>query len=155
MAGLFGIDSSDTAMEFTTATERKVTSSNRVCICVPRFAVFRSELAASSHRLISGPRSNLQAQPRSRIETRLKPSAAKLFEQPIGAIGQVRPSGAIAKQIPFTKDTLIGKLAAVSSIRGSQVHAQIQETEDITTFCDAFRCKSSWIRRIPSRSARS
>lgn len=133
----YGIDPSDTAMEYTTPKGKKITTSNRVCICVPRFAATRVETAIGSYQLMSGPQSSVQLQPRFGIETRLKPSAARLIEQPIGTIGEVRASGIIGEKIPLTTTTLIGKLQVAFSIRGTQVHEQMQEAEDITTFCDA------------------
>jgi len=37
---LFGLNPSDTSMEYSIGKRRKVTTSNKVCICVPRFVAF-------------------------------------------------------------------------------------------------------------------
>jgi len=132
-----GLDASDTAMEFTTPRGKKVTSSNRVCICVPRFAAMRTELSSSSHQVLRSTQSSVLTRPPVVFLTKVPPQSVVKMEQPIGALGQIRASGTIGEQIPITTATLIGKLSAIYSVKGTKSHVQLQETEDITTFCDA------------------
>ena len=134
---LYGLDPSDTAIEFTTPSGKKVSPSNRVCICVPRFAAMRSELTSSSHQVVRGPQSRIQLNGQFTLLTRVPSVGIVRIEQPIGTTGQVRPSGAIGETIPFIKDTFTGRLAAVSTLKGLLVNAQLRETEDITAGCDA------------------
>jgi uncharacterized repeat protein (TIGR01451 family) len=47
---LGGLDPSDTAAEYTDSSgRRKIAVSNRVCVCVPRFAVLRTEVPLAEH----------------------------------------------------------------------------------------------------------
>src|SRR5204863_5290958 len=48
---LGGLNPTDVAVEFTQANRRRVTTSNRVCVCVPRFAVWRAEVAPGGVQL--------------------------------------------------------------------------------------------------------
>jgi uncharacterized repeat protein (TIGR01451 family) len=134
---LYGLDASDTAIEYTTVKGKKVATSNRVCICIPRFAAMRSEMAASSHQGVRGPQVHVQTRSNNTLMTKLPPNSVERFEQPIGVVGRVRPSGTIGEAVAVAKDTFTGKPAAVSTLKGNRVVAQVQETEELTTFCDS------------------
>lgn len=97
---LGGLDSTDVALEYSQGTKRKVTTSNKVCICVPRFAVQKVELNPRglyfAYRLQSWQQ--LEASNAARALTlpqavadRLKPVGLEL---PIRAMQQVGRQGA-------------------------------------------------------------
>ena len=75
---LGGLDPSDTAIEYSSVTGRRyVTVSNRVCICVPRYAVLRSEWIPL----------NMTVDTHVRGSNGTKgPSLAKLEQPPISAL---------------------------------------------------------------------
>jgi uncharacterized repeat protein (TIGR01451 family) len=94
---LRGLDPSDTVAEFADSSgKRHVVPSNRVCLCVPRFAVARSEQPLNQFeisRSASGQQSTLgQVQ----VEARVPSLTAQQNEQLKGATGRSRPSGAVA-----------------------------------------------------------
>lgn len=60
MGRLQGLDPSDTVAEYTdSAGRRKIAVSNRVCLCVPRFIIFRGEVNIANRFVYQGA-SNLQ-----------------------------------------------------------------------------------------------
>ncbi len=133
---LYGLDPSDTALEYTTPSGKKVTSSNRVCICVPRFAVRRVELSAIVQHGYRGPQIELQSDRQREIARRLPPLAVARIEQPINQTGAVRASGLLLETGPLLKEALVGKPAAVAGLKGAQVTAQVREPEDLTVYPD-------------------
>lgn len=48
---LGGLDATDVGVEYTSRGKRRVTTSNLVCLCSPRFLINRSEIASSGYRV--------------------------------------------------------------------------------------------------------
>ncbi len=142
---LYGLEPSDTSMEYNTPGGRKVVSSNRVCICVPRYAVQRFEIAAISQHTFRGVEITEQNNPHQTIVQKAPPVALVRIEQPIGRIGSVKPSGLILEQAALVKEVEVGRPAAVANLNGAVVAAQLQETEDLTVRCD---CTLTLIKRM-------
>jgi uncharacterized repeat protein (TIGR01451 family) len=91
-----GLDPSDTVAEYTdNAGRRHLAISNRICLCVPRFAVLRKELplVQLDTALAPGGLENVQTQVQLNVRV---PSVTILQnEQLRGLLGKERPSGAI------------------------------------------------------------
>jgi uncharacterized repeat protein (TIGR01451 family) len=94
---LHGLDPSDTVAEYADSEGRRhLTISNRVCICVPRFAALRSELPLvaidSQLSLASAQLTQEQVQLRARVPVLLENQNLP----PEALRGQLRPSAAVA-----------------------------------------------------------
>ena len=133
---VYGLNPSDSAIEFNTPAGKKVVPSNRVCICIPRYAAQRVEIAPIGHHGFRGPEIRVQAAMQRMLVHKLPSGAVMRIEQPIGSTGRLRPSGLLAETYPLTKDTFTGRIAAVANFKGTQVAAQVREPEDITVSPD-------------------
>jgi uncharacterized repeat protein (TIGR01451 family) len=133
---LYGLDPSDTALEFNTSKGKKVATSNQVCVCIPRFAVQRVEQAPLSQHAINGPRIGVLAQPPRVTIKKVPPLDVVRIEQPINVVGPLRASGLVLETGPLVKQQLIGRPLAMASHKGVKIHAQFVEAEDITGYCD-------------------
>lgn len=91
-----GLDPSDTVAEYTDSTGRRhLAISNRICLCVPRFALLRQEiqLVQLDHALIPERIGTVQSQVLVKART---PSQTLLQNQQlVGLLGKERPTGAV------------------------------------------------------------
>lgn len=133
---LQGIDPSDTVIEFSTPNGKKFSPSNRVCICIPRFAAMKSELNLDANHGYIGPEIRIQSIGDRYLVLRRPSIGIDQFLQPIAAIGQLRASGILSPTFPITRDTWTGRPAAVAVWQGLQITAQVREPEDLTVYPD-------------------
>jgi len=129
-----GLDPSDTAMKFTTRRGTKVVSSNRVCICVPRFAAVRVESGPAGHHVIQAPEAHHRVQPVAAVSAIVGPAEQRGFEQAAGLIGTKRASALEMRTGPAVLDYWSGKPLGLSSVKGVAVLAQVRGPEEITAF---------------------
>jgi uncharacterized repeat protein (TIGR01451 family) len=96
---LRGLDPSDSVAEYTDCHgQRHVACSNRVCICVPRFAVLRTELPPAGYVATVGP---VAAQAvREQVQLRLEVPSRETHqnEQPSAMKGRLQASAAFVSQ---------------------------------------------------------
>jgi len=142
---VYGLDPSDTSMEFTTAKGRKVTTSNRVCICVPRFAAMRVEVSASGHHGFNKPKIEQRNEGQQIIVHNRPPLAVESMLNPVGATGQVKPNALITEEFVVINQALIGRAAAIAKIDGLLIAAQLVEPNDLTVYPD---CDMTLIKRM-------
>jgi uncharacterized repeat protein (TIGR01451 family) len=94
---LVGVDPSDTVAEYVDSKGRRhVTCSNRVCLCVPRFAVLRTECPLARHEAVLAPGGAHGVQGQAQVELRLPSQAAFQYEQLLALQGRKRPTEAKA-----------------------------------------------------------
>jgi uncharacterized repeat protein (TIGR01451 family) len=95
---LHGLDPSDTVAEYTdSAGRRRVACSNRVCVCVPRFAVFRSETPLAGYDSALGLAAAHATLGQGQLQMRVPSMQTQQYDQ-LGAMkSRLRPSGAIAR----------------------------------------------------------
>jgi uncharacterized repeat protein (TIGR01451 family) len=90
---LVGLDPEDTVAEFTDSCGRRsVTHSNRVCLCVPRFAALRTELPLSHYDSVAGPSGTRSILVQNQIERRQPPELTRGAEGLNAFRGRLRPS---------------------------------------------------------------
>jgi uncharacterized repeat protein (TIGR01451 family) len=90
---LAGVEPEDTVAEYTDSHGRRhVTHSNRVCLCVPRFAVLRCELPLSRYDSVTGVNDTRRVQFQERLDVLTPPLLTRKYEQLQGARGRERPS---------------------------------------------------------------
>lgn len=133
---LQGIDPSDTVIEYSTPTGKKFSPSNRVCICIPRFAAMKAELVIDANHGYSGPELQVQTIGDRVVISKRPPIGVEQFLQPIGTTGQLRASGILSPIFPLTKDTWTGRPAAMFRWNGLQIASQVREPEDLTVYPD-------------------
>lgn len=89
---LLGLDPSDTVAEYTDVCgKRRLAISNRVCLCVPRFAVLKVEVAPAGYAVTQGPFAALVAQPPYLNKLRLPPLVRESNLPPLEAKNRERP----------------------------------------------------------------
>jgi uncharacterized repeat protein (TIGR01451 family) len=131
---LYGLDPSDTAIEYNTPQGKKFATSNRVCICVPRFAAMRVELVPGANHSSKAPKVEQLLIEQRLIATRVPPEMAAQLKQPIDATGRSRPSAALGEKIPVTRDTFTGHPEAIASLKGTKVVARVNVPEELTVY---------------------
>jgi uncharacterized repeat protein (TIGR01451 family) len=96
---LHGVDPSDAVAEYTDAKgRRQITPSNRICLCVPRFAAFRTEMPLVFHEAVVelGNANGVHAQTQAKVGV---PSRlTQQNEQLVAVKGREKPSANITKQ---------------------------------------------------------
>jgi uncharacterized repeat protein (TIGR01451 family) len=90
---LRNLDPEDTVAEFTDSCGRRsITCSNRICLCVPRYAVLRKECPLARSEGYLGPIDTRLVRREEQYEKLLPPRQALQYEQPKGYEGLLRPS---------------------------------------------------------------
>jgi uncharacterized repeat protein (TIGR01451 family) len=145
---LYGLDPSDTAIEYTTPKGRRVETSNRVCICVPRFAAVRSDVGPTGHASLRVPEAGVQLRIPNGIHTPVPPRLATRIEQPEAFEGSERASATIGVLGPHTLEALLGKPMAVAEVRGARVVAQVFQPADLTGYP---KCEMTLIKWMEPR----
>lgn len=130
---LRGLDPSDTAMQFTTARGTKVTPSNRVALCVPRFVATRVEIGVTGHHTVQGPEIGVGTKPVSSLLGKSTSTQAANLEQLASAKSGQRPSGMESKEGPVILDSWSGVPKGMASIQGTKVAAQVTAPDEIST----------------------
>jgi uncharacterized repeat protein (TIGR01451 family) len=96
---LHGVDPEDTVAEYTDGRGRKsVVCSNRICICVPRYAVLRTDLALARSEVALGPGDTRGVTGQSRLEARQPSIQTKQYEIIAAMNGRERPSATVNKE---------------------------------------------------------
>lgn len=94
-----GLDPSDTVARYADSTGRlRLVISNRVCLCVPRFAVIRSELPVAGYDTSIALNRAQAVLAQGRLDLRLPSLQAQQNTQLQGAAGQQRPTAAVNAQ---------------------------------------------------------
>ncbi|QVL33237.1 isopeptide-forming domain-containing fimbrial protein [Telmatocola sphagniphila] len=130
---LYGLDASDTAIEWTGSKGRKVQTSNRVCICVPRFIALRSSTIPEVNLVVQGPKVNLGANGILLAQIKQPALTASSIDQLHGAISTVRASAQIGQQGPHAFDAM-QRATIVGQVKGIKVATESIEAEDLTFF---------------------
>jgi uncharacterized repeat protein (TIGR01451 family) len=121
---LLGLDPEDTVAEYTDARGRRnIACSNRICICVPRFAVLRTEVGLLRTTLAVGVGDTRMTSVQGQLQARLVSLQNRKYEQIQGLHGRERPSAAV------NKEGLIG-LARVEVLAAQEVSLGIAFTFD-------------------------
>jgi uncharacterized repeat protein (TIGR01451 family) len=96
---LHGLDPSDSLAEYTDSCGRRhVARSNRICLCVPRYAVLRSELPLAAYDTAVGPVGARVVHEQVQIDVRQPPLETVQNEYPGGMKGRLKPTIALATQ---------------------------------------------------------
>jgi uncharacterized repeat protein (TIGR01451 family) len=96
---LRGLDPSDTIAEYTDCHGRRhLACSNRVCICVPRYAVLRTELPPAGYVATVGPVAAQAVRQQGQLRLEQPSRETHQNEQPNAMKGRLQPSAAFSSQ---------------------------------------------------------
>jgi uncharacterized repeat protein (TIGR01451 family) len=112
---LHGLDPEDTVAEYTDSHgRRRLTCSNTVCLCVPRFAVLRSELPLARAEGVVGPAPARVVLAQDQLLLRLPPEEKQQTKKLVDVTGQLRPSVNVNAKIP-------GELVGIQVLQAHQI----------------------------------
>jgi uncharacterized repeat protein (TIGR01451 family) len=112
---LYGLDPEDTVAEWTDSCgRRRLTCSNRVCLCVPRFAVFRTVLPLNEYQSIVGLTDTRLVQGQELLARRLPSLLTKQLEQMVMTRGRERPS-------VYLNQKVVGTLTQVKVLEAQEL----------------------------------
>jgi uncharacterized repeat protein (TIGR01451 family) len=119
---LQGLDPSDTVAEYVDGCgKKKIAISNRVCVCVPRFAVVRTELQLELTETIAGPVNVQLTQPPFIIRVKAPPILQEQVEQPEQILMPKRPSQLVAGAAPIIVEQLFSTALVIGSQQSQMV----------------------------------
>ncbi|AMV22985.1 hypothetical protein VT84_01145 [Gemmata sp. SH-PL17] len=130
---LGGLNATDVGVEYTIGGRRKVTTSNEVCICSPRFMIRRAEVLPNGldHQVRAA--ANVGAMGAGAIKDRRAPMVDIARTKPAEFEGKVRPSAFVGKVgTAFFINT--SRPAAVGQIAGVKIVGVVVEPEQLTAF---------------------
>jgi uncharacterized repeat protein (TIGR01451 family) len=130
---LRGLDPTDVGVEFTTGGKRKVTTSNEVCICSPRFMVRRAEVVPGGLVLPKVLAANVGNFGPGFLRERRAPMGGIALVRPGATLGAVRPSAYVgAAGLAFFIGTQ--RPLVVGQVQGVKVTAALVEPEQLTAY---------------------
>jgi uncharacterized repeat protein (TIGR01451 family) len=129
---LGGLNPTDLAAEYTQANRRRVTTSNRVCVCVPRFVVQRVEVLPGGLQLASRAETVAQAYNTASMLTRTAAQAVYARFKPAGFEERIRPQVQIGREGIHVLVAPWTKASAVAVSNGVKVIATAVAPEEAT-----------------------
>jgi len=142
---LSGLQATDTSMEFTTRTGKKVTTSNQVCLCIPRFAILNIETLPIGVHLAAGPQAHIKLVARDQMKLVKRPGIFDVEEAPQDIKSFRAFKAMIARMGPHIFEQIIGKPIAISRFKGVSIFSKFVQPQDITTFGEECLALTKWI----------
>jgi uncharacterized repeat protein (TIGR01451 family) len=134
---LLGLDASDSAMTFKGSKGYRVSPSNRVCVCVPRFVAARVDIGIGANHSLQTPQGNIGISPPAGLHAKEGTTTAKNTQNPAGTQSSIRASGLESKISPQVLEQMSGKASGLSSVSGVLTVAQLQAVDEITSNCQS------------------
>ena len=114
---LRGLDPSDSVAEYVNARGMKrLAVSNRVCICVPRYVVIRSEIIARTHDQLVSSVPIRQLENRALIRDRMPSVKIHQVEESEVVRNRIQPSTTVEASGPIIIENLLGAGLAIGQI---------------------------------------
>jgi uncharacterized repeat protein (TIGR01451 family) len=140
-----GLDASDAAIEYTTPAGKRVQPSNRVCLCVPRYAALRVVQVPAGTVLITAPAANHIAKGLA-LEKLKQPSLqVENLKTPLAMKGRERPSAEVGGQAPLGLEALKGHTQVVANVEGVKETFQLKIPEDVTAYPQCKLMLHKWV----------
>jgi uncharacterized repeat protein (TIGR01451 family) len=131
---LGGLDPSDTAIEYSSTNgNRHVAVSNRVCICVPRFAVLRSEFVPFDMAVRQGTTATRNMNMTNTIRREQPAARANAVTALDSAVTRQRASGMQTRVLLHGYDQ-IKETRITATVAGSKVTGVVREPDEIEAF---------------------
>jgi uncharacterized repeat protein (TIGR01451 family) len=130
---LGGLNPTDVGVEYTIGGQRRVTTSNCVCICSPRFMIRRAELLPSGLHVAQMVVAHATDQGTEVYKERRAPMVGIGREHTIGIAGSVRPAAYVGKvgvsfYLGSTRPLVVGQVDSI------KVTGALVEPEQLTAF---------------------
>jgi uncharacterized repeat protein (TIGR01451 family) len=130
---LRGLNPTDVGVEYSTGGKRKVTTSNVVCICSPRFMVRRAEIVPGGVELPLVLAANVGVTGADFLRQRRAAMQEVALTRPSGLLGTVRPSAYVGKVgVAFFLGS--ERPLVVGQVQGVAVTAVVVEPEQLTAY---------------------
>jgi uncharacterized repeat protein (TIGR01451 family) len=114
---LAGLDPSDSVAEYRDSKgEKRLTVSNRVCICVPRFLVVKTEIIPEMYDRPIGPQALLRPEAPPMLEMRIPPLIIDQVEQPEVLRNRERPNEIVEAHGPVMIDQVVGPGLVIAQV---------------------------------------
>jgi uncharacterized repeat protein (TIGR01451 family) len=114
---LHGLDPSDTVAEYTDNHGQKhLAISNRVCLCVPRFAILTVPLAPAAHELKIGPAQSEAVWQQVPLQAKQKGIEVRQSQQLTALVSRERASGMIAEVGTVPVAQIQGRAVVIGSV---------------------------------------
>ncbi len=128
-----GLNPTDVSLAYTVLGQRRVSTSNQVCICSPRYVIRRVDVNVGSFYLTSGTDLLKQATGKGIASTRFPVQAVMNREKPVGNVTRIRPGitvsiNGIHEFVGTTAPRMIGTSLGVGIV------SMAIEPEEITSF---------------------
>ena len=130
---LGGLDPTDVGVEYTMSGRRRVTSSNVVCLCVPRFMIQRAEIAPSGVEAPSGLVIHSSTTSPQSTRERLATMAEIGREKPVGVVTRQR-SMAYVGRVGTTFFLGATRTQIIGQIDGLKMVGVVVEPEQLTAY---------------------
>lgn len=126
---LGGLDPTDVGVEYTLDGKRRVTTSNVVCLCVPRFVIQRHEIAPNAVDVPVSLAMNLNLVAAQSMRERRGAMAEVGRERPDAVVGRSRPMGYVGITgvgffVGGTRPSIIGQVDGVA-VTGAVVEPEV------------------------------
>jgi uncharacterized repeat protein (TIGR01451 family) len=131
--GLRGLNPTDVGVEYTTGGKRKVTTSNVVCICSPRFMVRRAEIVPGGVELPTVLAANVGVFGTDFLRQRRAAMQEIALVRPSATLGVVRPSAYVG-QIGVAFFLGGQRPLVVGQVQGVAVTAVVVAPEQLTAY---------------------
>jgi uncharacterized repeat protein (TIGR01451 family) len=119
---LRGLDPTDTVAEYADSHGcRKLTVSNRICLCVPRFALLWNALLPAGYENVAAAGSAEAPRPPVVLAARRPVYENRQADQLLAALGSRRPSETENVTIPLGVDVLQGNVEVVGQMTGKTI----------------------------------
>ena len=130
---LGGLNPTDVGVEFTMGGKRKVTTSNVVCICSPRFMIRRVEIVPGGFDYKQALAANVGATSTAFFRDRHAAMVDIALTRPTGIEGKVRPSAFVGK-VGLSFFIGSARPLVVGQVEGVKVTGALVEPEQLTAY---------------------
>lgn len=138
---LGGLNVTDVAAEYTILDKRKVTTSNVVCLCIPRFAIRRVEVGLGRMELVVAPLGAEQTTGRVVVSSNHQPQAVATRLKPVEVDGAIRPVQQVGREgIHIAVGT--NRPSAIATSVGTAVAASVVGPDELNLSGPFVVCKA-------------
>jgi uncharacterized repeat protein (TIGR01451 family) len=132
-----GLDPTDVAASYTVAGKRRVTTSNEVCVCAPRFVIRRADLLIGGLHSRAGLDGIEQVQLRQVASMNAAPGAIAQREKAVTNLSQQRPGitvmvNGVAQMLGLSRPQIIASRAGLAVIGSTLEVEEITSPSDLT-----------------------
>ncbi|MCZ2343242.1 MAG: DUF11 domain-containing protein [Bacteroidales bacterium] len=138
---LGGLNVTDVSAEYTILDKRKVTTSNVVCLCIPRFAIRRVETGLGRMELVVAPQGAEQTTGRVVVSSNLPPQAVATRQKPVEVEGAIRPVQQVGRE-GIHIAVSANRPSAIATSVGTAVAASVVGPEELNLSGPFVVCKA-------------